>query len=592
MTRAKAEESRPGGLWRRVLPFWLLFSAVYLAFRWDYVTALRQADPDDTLRLIQVRDLLAGQGWFDLHQYRINPPGGVVMHWSRFVDVPIAAVDRLLGPLLGTVLAEKAALAIVPLLTFGVLLLLIAMLARRLFDDRLIGYAALLAGTSFPVVTQILPTRIDHHGWQIVAALGALLGLTDPDPRRGGRIAGAALAVGMAISLELLPLAAVFGAVFAFDWLRHRDAGTRFTNYMAALAASAVAAFALTRGPDLTNYCDAVSPAYLVALAVMAGGSLLTARFAQASPLRIVAGLGFSAAAAASALVLIAPACKAGPFAALDPLLQAMWASNVLEAMPVWELDNPAKAQWIIPPLAALVATALLYRSDVPERRSLWLSYGLALAGAMLLGTMVLRSMAFAVAFAVVPLAWLVRSLAGSLETAPGLPRKLGLVALLLVSVMPALPVYLYDSMAGTAVDEAATLEGADEGSSTGGNPVPAVAALRALPTGTVFAPLDQGPWILLNTPHSVVATGHHRGAKPMHDVMTGFIVDPPVARHILRQHGVRYVVLVPNSNEVKLYRSTGKTGLAAQLSAGRIPDWLEPLPMPKDTLGFRVKDR
>lgn len=591
MTQARADEARPGGLWRRVLPFWLLFSAAFLAFRWDYVTSLRQADPDDTLRLIQVRDLLAGQGWFDLHQYRINPPEGVVMHWSRFVDVPIATLDLLLRPVLGTALAEKATLAIVPLLTFGVILLLLARLARRLFDDRLIGYAALLAGTSFPIITQVMPTRIDHHGWQIAAALGTMLGLTDPDPRRGGRIAGAALAVGMAISLELLPLAAVFGAVFAFDWLRHRDAGTRFTNYMAALALSAFAAFALTRGPDLTNYCDAVSPAYLAALAIMAGGSLLTARFAQASPLRIVLGLGISAVAAAAALVLIAPACKAGPFAALDPLLQAMWASNVLEAMPVWELDNPAKAQWIIPPVAALIASFLLWRSDA-ERRSLWLSYGLALAGAMLLGTLVLRSMSFAVAYAIVPLAWLVRSLASRLETTPGLPRKLGLVSLLLVIVMPALPVYLYDTAFGVEEDKAATASGADDGASTGGNPVPAVAALKALPAGTIFAPLDQGPWILLNTAHSVVATGHHRGAKPMHDVMTGFIVDPPVARHILRRHGVRYVVLVPNSNEVKLYRSTGKTGLAAQLSAGRVPPWLEPLPMPKGTLGFRVKDR
>lgn len=592
MSEATAKAAQPGGLWRRVLPFWLLFSAAFLAFRWDYVTSLRQADPDDTLRLIQVRDLLAGQGWFDLHQYRINPPDGVVMHWSRLVDLPIAALDLLLRPVLGTALAEKATLAIVPLLTFGVLLFLLAKLARRLFDDRLIGYAALLAGTSFPVITQVMPTRIDHHGWQIVAAVAAMLGLTDPDPRRGGRVAGLALALGMAISLELLPLAAVFGAVFALDWLLRRDGGARFTNYMAALAVSAFAAFALTRGPDLTNYCDAVSPAYLAALGIMAGGSLLTARLAPASPLRIVLGLGLSAAASAAALVLIAPACKAGPFAALDPLLQAMWASNVLEAMPVWELDNPAKAQWIIPPAAALIAAFMLWRSGDAERRRLWLSYGLALAGAMLLGTLVLRSMSFAVAYANVPLAWLVRSLVGKLETARGLPHKLGVVAMLLIVVMPALPVYLYDTAMGVEEDKATTASGADDGASTGGNPVPAVTALKSLPAGTIFAPLDQGPWILLNTAHSVVATGHHRGARPMHDVMVGFIVDPPVARHILRQHGVRYVVLVPESNEVKLYRSTGPTGLAAQLSAGRVPDWLEPLPMPKGTLGFRVIER
>ena len=49
-------------------------------------------DNDSLLRLVEVRDLLAGQGWFDLHQYRMGPPGGFVMHWSRLVDVPIAFI--------------------------------------------------------------------------------------------------------------------------------------------------------------------------------------------------------------------------------------------------------------------------------------------------------------------------------------------------------------------------------------------------------------------------------------------------------------------------------------------------------------------
>ena len=33
-------------------------------------------DPDSTMRLVQVRDLLAGQGWFDLVQHRLAPPDG------------------------------------------------------------------------------------------------------------------------------------------------------------------------------------------------------------------------------------------------------------------------------------------------------------------------------------------------------------------------------------------------------------------------------------------------------------------------------------------------------------------------------------
>src|ERR1700687_3187469 len=47
---------------------------------------------DDAMRLVEVRDLIAGQGWFDLTQHRLDPPG-VSIHWSRGIDAPLAASD-------------------------------------------------------------------------------------------------------------------------------------------------------------------------------------------------------------------------------------------------------------------------------------------------------------------------------------------------------------------------------------------------------------------------------------------------------------------------------------------------------------------
>src|SRR5260370_17505466 len=46
---------------------------------------------DDAMRLVEVRDLIAGQAWFDLAQHRLDPPG-VSMHWSPVVDSPLAAL--------------------------------------------------------------------------------------------------------------------------------------------------------------------------------------------------------------------------------------------------------------------------------------------------------------------------------------------------------------------------------------------------------------------------------------------------------------------------------------------------------------------
>src|ERR1700752_4875323 len=49
---------------------------------------------DDAMRLVDVRDFLAGQSWFDLTQHRLSPPEGVAMHWSRLIDLPLAMLIR------------------------------------------------------------------------------------------------------------------------------------------------------------------------------------------------------------------------------------------------------------------------------------------------------------------------------------------------------------------------------------------------------------------------------------------------------------------------------------------------------------------
>ena len=48
--------------------------------------AASSGDNDSLLRLVEVRDLIAGQGWFDLHQYRMGLPDEFSMHWSRLVE--------------------------------------------------------------------------------------------------------------------------------------------------------------------------------------------------------------------------------------------------------------------------------------------------------------------------------------------------------------------------------------------------------------------------------------------------------------------------------------------------------------------------
>jgi hypothetical protein len=80
-----------GRRWKPIaLIVWLGFCGWFIFSEWKSIRYFALGDTDDNMRIMQVRALLHGQGWFDLRQYRMNPPLGANIHWSRLVDLPIA----------------------------------------------------------------------------------------------------------------------------------------------------------------------------------------------------------------------------------------------------------------------------------------------------------------------------------------------------------------------------------------------------------------------------------------------------------------------------------------------------------------------
>ena len=96
------------------IAMWLLASVLLVWLSRDTVSTRAGWDPDDQLRLVQLRDFLGGQSWFDTTQYRMNAPDGAPMHWSRLIELPLALVVMAATPVLGSERAEMAAGIIVP----------------------------------------------------------------------------------------------------------------------------------------------------------------------------------------------------------------------------------------------------------------------------------------------------------------------------------------------------------------------------------------------------------------------------------------------------------------------------------------------
>ena len=115
---------------------------------------------------------LHGQGWYDLRNYRLNPPFGANIHWSRLVDLPIAGLILGLRPFLGGAAAERWAVAIAPMLPYLLLLFSLALTARRLLGPT--AYPLAFLALFFAGVDQRhVHAGADRSPWLAARAAGA-----------------------------------------------------------------------------------------------------------------------------------------------------------------------------------------------------------------------------------------------------------------------------------------------------------------------------------------------------------------------------------------------------------------------------------
>lgn len=565
------------GLPKRATLVWALVAAVLLLANWANIAARRFPDPDDILRLVQVRDLLGGQSWYDLTQYRIDAPnGGVPMHWSRLVDIPLLLIIGALSPLFGQGTAEIIALVTVPLVSLFCAILLGVRLAWRLIDLEAATLAGLVMALSAPLLFQFGPLRIDHHGWQIVCALAAANALAARDPARGGIVLGLALACWLAISVEGLPMALAFCGIAALRWLRDRTDRLLLVRGLQVLAFASLAIFAATRGPaDLAAHCDTLSPPFLGMICWGALGVTVLER----QPLSL-AGLtgGFSviAAGVGAIAMLGAPDCLAGGFAATDPMVRDVWLARVPEGLPVWKQDIATVLQSVILPVFGLFAAVALAARSNDWLRRFWFDYLLLIIAALAVSVMVNRASAVAAALAAVPLGWqLQRWLAAVRGPSPISRRLVGAVAIALAFV-PTLPLAVIAQVSSVKAAESAPRMG-PAGSRASGCDIAAAAPMIArLPKGEIAAPLDIGPALLMESQHNVIASGHHRGSAGIRFIFELFAASPEDAHARLLERETAYVAICRDLMEVQIHAGRTPGGLADHILKGKVPHWMD----------------
>jgi hypothetical protein len=568
--------------WKLVtLLAWALFCAWFIYNKWAQIHTFTLIDTDDNMRMSQVRALLAGQDWFDLRQHRLNPPLGADMHWSRLVDLPLAGLILFFRLFTSGADAERIAITIAPLLPYLLLLFAIAVTARRLLHPAayVLAFVALFSAGS--TNGMFMPTRLDHHGWQLAFLGLALAGISDPTRARGGATLGLATGLSLAIGLELLIYLALGAAATVLMWIDDREERRRLATYAATLAGTTALAFVLfASNANRAAVCDALSPVWLSD--ALLGGALLFA-LASLSPadwkrrLALAAGAGLVIALFHAGMW---PHCLSR-LEGVSPEVEELWLSRVREARPIYRHTWQVATLMVALPLTGLVGWALLVwraRGDCSLLRRTLAVAAPAFAATLLLlwqtrtgpaAQMMSIVGAISLLWFAAPWAWR-RPVIGTILIIPLAALSLGALVPTGIDFVPASKPTARDLAIGRANRMC--------------NSLPALRPVALQPKGLVFTFVDLGPRIITVTNHDAVIGPYHRNGEQIADVMKTFRGTAEQARATLAKYRADYLLICPNSSTTTIFMAEARNGFYAQLQRGQVPAWLTPVALPADS--------
>ena len=506
---------------------WLVIVLQLLADHWAN-TALTLTDMDDAMRLVQMRGLVDGHGWFNLHEARLGPPDGYDTHWSRLIDAGLAGMLWLFGQFTDAAFAERLMRTVWPMLWLVPTMAGATAIAWRIAGRDAAPIALVLTAVGLPAFQHFIPGRIDHHNVQIAIAVLLVAAVAWSDRKRwAAAAAGALTGLAMAIGFEGLPYIVLAGAAMALrfifapdtapdaDRLPASDAGQALARYGVWGAGSVAAAFLVSVGPAQwgRTACDAIAVNSTVAVILATLGLALTGRLLAGAHWQVrAAGVAATGFVAAAAFAAIEPRCLGGPFAMMDPAVRSLWFNHVSEMQSLWALTRKS------PPMGAAVAAfpvvAVLFMLALAREPATRRDFGcLVAAAALILSVAVMFSMVRAFSYAI----WLAIPMvaAGVVRMFASLrPGTFAVRALIALFLAPAVTAAV--AMAAVQAVTARHVEPVNSRVAAGCLLSKSYAQLAALPPGLVATDIDYGPFVLALTPHSVMSAPYHRLVAPI----------------------------------------------------------------------------
>jgi len=540
-------------------------------------------DNDDAMRLVEVRDFLAGQSWFDMMQYRLGLDGGTLMHWSRFIDLPIASLILFFRMFFTPEGAEAAALTVWPLMLILPLMFFMSIAGRRIAGTEGMHFSLLLTALFVLLSPRFVPGSIDHDNVQLGLVALAIAMLVDEGYKpRNFAIAAVALATQLGIGAETTPFVAVACVAVACLWAWDGEVFAPAAKAFALTLTIAVSiAFFSLVPPRLYSMvtCDNLSLGFYGIISAGCVGLLLSSVFASrlSRPWRMVV-LAANGAIVFATTVAIAPQCLRNPLADLDPMLVELWLSRVTEAQSIFSIasrqPDTLGAFYATGFVAMLVCFFRMLRGDRARLHAVLMA---VIAINWIITLVQVRGAEFANLLAILPLTLLLAELRRiSAADTKDIRAALFYVVTAMISVPAVWAVggaLAYKGIVnGFMVSPANAEETADCASRE------ALAPIAGLEPGVIAAASNMGAPLLRFTPHRTLSGPYHRDPDGMLAELHIGLAKPLEAKALLSDAHVTLVAFCKGDPQVQLLSERSPQGLYAQLSAGRVPTYLEPI--------------
>ncbi len=572
---------------------WWLIALVYVGFRswclggvgvYGFV-----GDPDDATRLIQVRELMASGHWFDTTTMKLGGDAGMLSHWSRLIDLPIAALIATFNIFMPIDDAERLTHAAWPLSLLGALTWVVFKATAKVGGETAGRLSLLLAALTPLAWYQFAVGRIDHHNAMIAAIVAATV-LMWAYPQRADiwRIAGVLVGLALAVGYEALAPAVAIGTFVAAWALFDRRVEKGAAAFALALWLTFAAAFFATIPPSrwMDIRCDAISLNMVALAACGVAGILIAVGPGRGWP--IGARLGSITVCAAIGIVIfgsLEPKCLAGPKGQLPPLLLDIWFNKVAESS---SIVGDFFSRNFNQSLGLLLFFAIALGTQAPRLR-------ISRSGAdlFLLATLALlvglacwqyKYVSYACFLCIVPMAIALLRL-GPIGDISAATVKFGAIVLLNQTTL----LWLSSTVDAFAGAPKVMTQQMDEDGRTCSKPE-TIRDLAGLPTGLIAAHIDIGAFVAAETHHRALAAPYHRIGNAIianYEIFSAH--DPKSAAAVLKQQNVDYILICRGLDGPASARPEWKGTLRADLVNGKAPSYLVPVPLSNPRSPYHV---